>query len=179
MPWSPSLLASERLQPMQLRGRARPANRNQPSWQRGRPGSMVAKNRPAGGHREGSSQTGLLGLPARPGYLDFQPDRVTWTSSQTGLLGLPARPGYLDFQPDRVTWASSQTGLLGLPARPGYLDLATSFRKSAFVLKFLSRSSRRSSDATVFDEPSSPTASRTRRIFVVAPRLFESINNSS
>jgi hypothetical protein len=153
MPWSPSLLASERLQPMQLRGRARPANRNQPSWQRGRPGSMVAKNRPAGGHREGSSQTGLLGLPARPGYLDFQPDRVTWTSSQTGLLGLPARPGYL--------------------------DLATSFRKSAFVLKFLSRSSRRSSDATVFDEPSSPTASRTRRIFVVAPRLFESINNSS
>ena len=64
---------------MQLRGRARPANRNQPSWQRGRPGSMVAKNRPAGGHLEGSSQTGLLGLPARPGYLDFQPDRVTWT----------------------------------------------------------------------------------------------------
>ena len=47
---------------MQLRGRARPANRNQPSWQRGRPGSMVAKNRPAGGHLEGSSQTGLLGL---------------------------------------------------------------------------------------------------------------------
>ena len=27
-------------------------------------------------------------VPARPGYLDFQPDRVTWTSSQTGLLGL-------------------------------------------------------------------------------------------
>ena len=60
-----------------------------------------------------------------------------------------------------------------------YFDFATSLRKSAFVLKFVSRSSSRSSDATVLDLPSSPTASSTRRILVVAPTFLELISSSS